>query len=220
VVDTQLKAEAGLADLQVFRTFDRYVVLAGRPIQYREAPPHRYAVQNNGSRTQPIVEARAYGIERETAKLVWEADLPVTATLLNQPAHVPFLVFAMNVNQQSRAGSQRATTNLLCMDTRDGRVVYDESLTRPSTSVVVVADPDQKKLEIHCNAANVSLTFGDKKPEPAPDPERAADGDQKQSADDAEAAGEKRRDQPAVVPVPQVDNPSNNPFGVPSGTAK
>ena len=183
VIDTQLKAEGGLADLQVFRTLDRYVVLAGRPIKYSEGAPQRYAVQNNGSRNQPVIEARAYGFERQTGKLLWEQDLPVTATLLNQPAHVPFLVFAMNVNQQSRAGAQRATTSLMCLDTRDG-TVYSDSLARASTTVVAVADPVQKNLEIHSNASTVSLTFGDKKSEPAPAVGAAADGDQKQEVED------------------------------------
>ena len=106
VVDTKVDAEIALADLQVFRTADRYVVLAGRHVQYSQGAAHRYAVQNAAARTQPVIDSRVYAFDRQTGKLSWKPiDLPTTATLLNQPAHVPVLVFAMNVNDQSRAST-------------------------------------------------------------------------------------------------------------------
>jgi outer membrane protein assembly factor BamB len=215
VVETQVAADAALAGLHVFRTIDRYVVLAGRQLQYREGLPHRYAVQNNGSRNQPVVEGRAYGFDRQTGKLLWEENLPATATLLNQPAYVPILVFAMNVNEQSRATAQRATTSIICLDTRDGRTVYDSKLPNTSTTLVAVADPEQKTLAIHRNASTVSLKFGDTEPSPTKALGKAGDADQKQpQSDDAKSAEGKSPDKPAV-PAPQFDNPLEDPFGRP-----
>ncbi|MEX2141514.1 MAG: PQQ-binding-like beta-propeller repeat protein [Pirellulales bacterium] len=209
VVETKLKAEHALTDLQVFRTSERYVVLAARPLEVREGLAHRYAVQNNGSRSQPVVEGRVYGFERRTGKLLWENDFPATATLLNQPAHVPLLVFAMNVNEQSRVSAQRATTSVLCLDTRDGRIVYNEKLPGASTTVVAAADPEHQKLEIHRNTSTVSLTFGDKKPEPdQPAGGRPGADRQQGEKDDAAAAADQPEQQPAAVPARPADIPS------------
>jgi hypothetical protein len=190
IIDTELKAESVLAELEVFRTAERYVVLAGRQLEFREGLPHRYAVQNNSSRSMPVVEGRAYGFDRQTGKLLWEKDLPVTAALLNQPAHVPLLVFAMNVNEQSRASAQRATTSILCLDTRDGRIVEELSLTSPSTTVVPIADPVERTLQIQRNTKSVTLYFGDQ-----PGRKDSSDGDPKQSKtavdeNEADAAAE------------------------------
>jgi outer membrane protein assembly factor BamB len=216
VVDTELKAETALADLQVFRTPDRYVVLAARPLEYREGLAHRYPVQNNGSRSQPVVEGRVYGFERRSGELLWEKNLPATSTLLNQPAHVPLLVFAMNVNEQSRASAQRATTSVLCLDTRDGRIVYNEKLGSTSTTVVAVADPEQHTLQIQRNTSTVSLTFGDKKPEPDQPAGEPPDADRKPGEkDDASAAAEKSAENPVTLPERSTDNSFDNPFGPP-----
>ena len=56
VVDHQAKADARLAELVVFRSLDRYIVLAARQVQFRNGMAHLYPVQNTASRSQPVVE--------------------------------------------------------------------------------------------------------------------------------------------------------------------
>ncbi len=215
IIDTQIKAESGLADLQVFRTPERYVLLAGRQLQFREGMPHRYAVQNNSSRSLPVIEGRAYGFDRPTGKLLWATDLPVTAALLNQPAHVPLLVFAMNVNEQSKATSQRATTSVLCLDTRDGGIVYEASLGSPSTTVVPIADPAEHTLQIQRNTSSIILHFGDQAaPDDASEKESAEGGPKAEEKADA-AVGDASKEERATEPQRSNDNPIDNPFGPP-----
>jgi hypothetical protein len=212
VVDTKVKAETALTDLQVFRTLDRYVVLAARQLQFREGMANRYAVQS--SRNQPVIEGQVYAFERGTGKPLWgPVDLPATATLLNQPAHVPLLIFAMNVHEQSRASAQRAITSVLCLDTRDGRIVDDLKLNSTSTTLVAIADPEHHKLELHRNGSTVSLVFGDKKPEPDPPADGLPDVPKSDPKDDEGKGGEKSEEKAARAPAAPLNNPFDNPFG-------
>jgi hypothetical protein len=211
VVETNVDAERALADMQVFRTPDRYIVLAGRQYQHRQGSPHRYAVQNSGGRAQPVIDSRAYAFDRQTGKRLWKpVDLPTTATLLNQPAHVPVLVFAMNVNDQSRATSARVTTNLICLDIRNGAILYNGSLPNGSTTVVSVADPERKKLEIRCNSMAAVLAFSDTKAEEkrAESGEPAVGAKANNSDDDAPDRSNRKTTPP---PTPSPD-PFGNPF--------
>jgi outer membrane protein assembly factor BamB len=161
LIETMLAPVAPLTDLQVFRTADRYVVLAARPVQQQDGTIHRYQVQNTAQRNQPIVEGATYAFDRRSGKLLWEKTLPPTSSLINQPAHLPILVFAMNQNDQSRPGPQRSSTRLLLLDTRSG-ATYETSLKQSTSSAVVVADPEQQTLEIRCSTATKVLKFGEK----------------------------------------------------------
>jgi hypothetical protein len=209
VIETKVDAEKALADLQVFRTADRYVVLAGRHVQYNQGAAHRYAVQNPGARTQPVIDSRAYAFDRRTGKLLWgPKELPPTATLLNQPAHVPVLVFAINVNDQSRASSARVQTGVVCLDVRDGAILCNENLPGGSTAVVAVADPERKKLEIRCNSMTAILAFSDTKAaaKRGASGEAAEDARANKSGDRAPANSRDTSDSPA---------PPDDPFGRP-----
>jgi hypothetical protein len=211
VVDTKIDREKLQADLQVFRTADRYVVLAGRHVQYSQGAAHRYAVQNPGARAQPVIDSRAYAFDRRTGKLLWgPIDLPTTATLLNQPAHVPVLVFAMNVNDQSRASSARVQTNVVCLDVRNGVVLCNENLSNGSTTVVAVADPERKKMEIRCNSMTAILAFSDTKVEKqrGESGEPAEDAKTGDKGAGARANGDRETGPP---PAPTAD-PFDNPF--------
>jgi outer membrane protein assembly factor BamB len=211
VVETQVEGEKALADLQVFRTADRYVVLAGRHVQYSQGAAHRYAVQNPGARAQPVIDSRAYAFDRRTGKHLWGPhDLPTTATLLNQPAHVPVLVFAMNVNDQSRANSARVQTKVTCLDVRNGAVLCNENLPGGSTTVFAVADPERKKLEIRCNSMTAVLAFSDTKADEkrGESAEQSEDAKADKSGEDA-PANSNRESSPPPAPTP---DPFGNPF--------
>jgi hypothetical protein len=88
-----------LADLQVYRTADRYVVLVARQLTYRQGMAHMYPVQNVVQRNAPVVEGRAYGFDRRSGKPIWTVkNFGPTSTLVKQPAHLPLMVFAMNID--------------------------------------------------------------------------------------------------------------------------
>jgi outer membrane protein assembly factor BamB len=210
VVDTRLQADRALADLQVFRTAELYIVLAGRHVQDSPGSANRYAVQNPGARALPVIDSRAYALDRRTGKLAWKkpVDLPTTATLLNQPAHVPALVFAMNVNDQTQRGSRRVQTSVLCLDVRNGEILCNKSVPNGSTAVVAVADPERKKLEIHCNSATVVLAFGKKAEEEA---KKAGPSEEGEPDETRGAAGNDTARQ-ATPPPPAQPDPFDDPF--------
>jgi hypothetical protein len=176
IVDSDVEPETALADLQVFRTSDRYVVLAARQLTYRQGMPHMYPVQNVIQRNAPVVEGRVYGFDRRTGKQIWTVkDFGPTSTLVNQPAHLPLMVFAMNMNEQLPRGGQKASTSVSVLDTRNGRVFGPHKVDNGSSTIAVVAEPEAQALEIRCASGTVKLTFGSKEAN-----ERSANGDANQ----------------------------------------
>jgi hypothetical protein len=165
IVDAKVAKEPALGELHVIRTHNRYIVLASRQFQYRQGMPHMSAIQSSGLRNNPIVQGRAYAFDRISGKLAWESDKDIgpTATLLNQPSHVPMIVFAMN-EQVANISGQRGSTIILCLDTRTGQT-YQQKVEKASSVVMAVADPDQHKLAILCSSGATILTFGEGKAE-------------------------------------------------------
>jgi hypothetical protein len=129
---------------------------------------------------------------------------------LNQPAHVPVLVFAMNVNDQSRANSARVQTKVTCLDVRNGAVLCNENLPGGSTTVFAVADPERKKLEIRCNSMTAVLAFSDTKADEkrGESAEQSEDAKADKSGEDA-PANSNRESSPPPAPTP---DPFGNPF--------
>jgi hypothetical protein len=165
-VESDVEPEKALADLQMFRTADRLVVLSARQLTYRQGMPHMYPVQNVVARNVPVVEGRAYGFDLRTGKRLWTInDFGPTSMVVNQPVHLPLLVFAMNINEQLPRGGQKASTSVLILDTRDGRPFGPHKLDTGSSTIAAVAEPEAHALEVRCAAATVKLTFGSKKAE-------------------------------------------------------
>ena len=121
---------------------------------------------------------------------------------------MPVLLFAMNVNDQSRASSARVQTNVVCLDVRNGAVLCNENLPGGSTTVVAVADPERKKLEIRCNSMTAILAFSDTKAAEngGESGEAAEDAGANKSGDRAPASSRDTSDSPA---------PPDDPFGRP-----
>ena len=71
----------------------------------------------------------------------------------------------MNVNEQSPKPAQKTTTDVVCLDTRDGRIVYNQKLNNVSAIVVPIVDPSQRTLEIRCTSTTATIKFGVKEQE-------------------------------------------------------
>ena len=123
ILESDIEPETALADLQVFRTADRYVVLVARQLTYRQGMAHMYPVQNVGA-------ARCAGGRGAS---VWfrspqrKADLDGQKLWTDQHARQSARPFAPHGvchehERATAAGGQKASTNVSVLDTRNGRV--------------------------------------------------------------------------------------------------
>jgi hypothetical protein len=95
----------------------------------------------------------------------------------------------------------------MCLDIRNGEILCNENLPNGSTTVVAVADPERKKLEIRCNSMTAILAFSDTKPE-----EKPAKGGEPVEKSEAN----QKREEPPVNPDRQSrPRPAPDPFGDP-----
>jgi hypothetical protein len=122
--------------------------------------------QSQGMIVQPFnglaqlqVHGRAYGLDRRTGKIVWSTEIEKQALRLDQPSDVPVLTF-FNFIQQLEGQQYRAYCSMLCLDTRNGRVLYSkESKDNRPNLFDVQADPEKSQVEIRSYIGNVKLTF-------------------------------------------------------------
>jgi hypothetical protein len=159
-----------------------------------------------------VAQGRALGFDRQ-GRLLWHADIGPTATLVNQAAHVPVLVFAMNTTEQADGNRQKSSTGLFCLDTRNGKVLLDQKVDNASNSVVALADPATQTLEIRASAGGVKLTVGEKKGEVSDKNGNAKEGADKKA--DEKKADDKTTGKPAQprADVPRVLPGDDDPFG-------
>jgi outer membrane protein assembly factor BamB len=164
IVDTKLEAEPSLQDFKVFRFGDQYAVVAGRAVVARPNAPQYFAVQNYTARSNPVIKGRAHAFDRTTGKELWPSiEIGPTASLLNQAARLPFMVFAVNLTEAGGPNAGRNYTHVLCLDIRSGKLAADLKLDQSSSVVVAVGDPEKKTLEIRGSQSAAVLTFGDPK---------------------------------------------------------
>jgi hypothetical protein len=162
-VHVQLDPLTGLAHLYVQRNDDRYLVLPAQPV----SPSPRFSTAAPIA-SSPVLQGRLYAIGRNNNELLWQTPglIQQFSVPLLQPARAPVLVLARTI--QYRSGQDRNHASLLCVDKRDGRMLFSSNeVSLPSTvvSYAIESDPDNKSVKVQIAGDVFSLRFTD---EPAP----------------------------------------------------
>ena len=99
---------------------------------------------------------------------------------------------------------------MICLDVRNGEILYNENLPNGSTTVLAVANPERKKLEIRCNAMTAILAFSETKAEK----KRAETGEAANEAEASEKGQDPRANanRAAIPPPAPTPDPFGNPF--------
>lgn len=152
VVRVGVEAEPTLTSLYLQETDDGYLVVTnGQPRSAGVAQVDVVA----GSANSQIINGRVYAFDRRTGKARWPipASIEQFGLLLDQPSRSPLLVF---MRRPTKASNQ---SSLLCLDKRDGRIVFlkDEIPVQANFSEVVVR-PEQDKVVISMGARNYEFT--------------------------------------------------------------
>lgn len=156
IVEHKVDPEANLSEIFLMRSVDRFLLIANRPYV-----GNNQLILNgvNGNIDNPLVNGAVHGFERGTGKHAWSRKVENQAIQLRQLPELP--VLAMAVRTQRRQGNSFTNeSEILCLDKRNGRVVFQESLKNEQINGFdVEASPENKTMEIKLTQSVVKLTF-------------------------------------------------------------
>ncbi|MCI0361162.1 MAG: PQQ-like beta-propeller repeat protein, partial [Planctomycetaceae bacterium] len=124
-----LEPDRSLGNIHVFRSRQQYVLIASQEAATTESPPG-YMVSPIGSNLgyqQNRIHGRVYAFDRRTGKAQWQVPAFVAfhGLMPDQPLESPLLFFVRNKVRATPASSSRQSGTVLCLDRRDGRIVWD-----------------------------------------------------------------------------------------------
>lgn len=170
----QLDAEEALQTLYVLRGASEYIVMANTPID--DAPdglsvqpaPGGYGPLGQSS---PLVNGKIYAIDRGTGKSLW----PVPAVVehfglpLDQSTLLPALTLMRNISPDNTGGSRSWKTEVLCLDKRDGRIIFRKDDIPGQTQVFhLQGDVEQESVALMLPGQSYTMRFTDDPRPPAP----------------------------------------------------
>lgn len=161
VIDAQLKPQSPLCELFVLPSPQQYLVIVQGPEGERNANRHTHALPGSGS--QRITKAQVYAFDRE-GQSMWASPVEVEDQFLplDQPSHLPVLVFA-SIVQERRADQRILTTNthVLGIDKRNGHEICKEVLSNSSNGLTLVGNPEKQTVEFQLQRETITLAFSD-----------------------------------------------------------
>jgi outer membrane protein assembly factor BamB/tetratricopeptide (TPR) repeat protein len=125
-----LDSERSLGNIHVLRSREQYVLIVNQDAANNESPPG-YMISPIGTSAaaqQGRVHGRVYAFDRRTGKSQWQmpAFVAFHGLLVDQPSESPLLFFVRNKNRVSSPSSRtQQAGSVLCLDRRDGRIVWD-----------------------------------------------------------------------------------------------
>lgn len=168
-------AEPNLTEIYVFRTTETYLLLTNTPNRQRDGV-NVQAVP--GGFNNPLINGHLFGFDRKTQKQLYQTRIEAYGLTLQQPAGIPMLVFASQIYENPRNGQMRPPQGvLLCIDKRNGRVIYDKRLTAPINMIDLVGEPDKNAVVLKTMRNTMRFTFTDEPwSEPITQPEPSYKG--------------------------------------------
>lgn len=137
-----LDPEPALDFIQVLRSREQYVLIAS---QNNPSPPPGLLTEplQTMSTPQARVHGRVYAFSRATGKLQWQVPAFVAVHCLptGQPTESPLLLFVRNQDDLTKAAANKKSVSVLCLDKRDGRVVFDDSAGPKAQHCEIAVDP-------------------------------------------------------------------------------
>ncbi len=176
-----LAPEPSLAFIHVIRSSKQYVLIASQEMNDSPDGTVVHPVTTLGGMSQNRVHGRVYAFDRRTGKSQWQVPAFVAQHCLppDQPAESPLLVFVRN-RTRTTGGSSRGAGSVLCLDRRDGRIVWDsDNETANERRILsqvnyceIVADPAKRSVQLTMQSPPtgraVTIQFTDQPTPPQP----------------------------------------------------
>lgn len=165
LVNEALDVEEGrrLGDIYVLAGRDQYTLLVNDAMRVRQVTPVQAGVNN------PTVNAngKLYAFDRRTGKSLWGRPREVKAQglALRQPADLPVIVF---VSQRSAGRPNARELQLVCIDKRSGRDVYDDAFEVKDNpnGFLLSGDAERGTVTVAMRGKTIELKFTDAPPPP------------------------------------------------------
>jgi outer membrane protein assembly factor BamB len=180
-----LAPEPALSFIQVLRSRNQYVLITSQDNPNLDGP--------SGFMVQPVgsvgasqlnrIHGRVYAFDRRTGKSQWQVPAFVAYHALpaDQPTESPLLFFVRNkIRATGGAPNSRVSGSVLCLDRRDGRVVWDSETETDAPRQVtgqinlcdIAADPARSTVTLNLlsqpTVKSVTFTLTDQPVAPQP----------------------------------------------------
>ncbi len=186
IADLKLQPEPNLIDIILFKSADRFFLVTNRRPKSGNMPPIHPVPYHHHRSTSPIGEGRLYAFDSQ-GKPLWPEPAKVEKQILlsDQPAGLPLVVFACQHYERQPNGRGQWKPRVLCINKRDGRIVYEEQFDNHMRVFDVACDAEKKTVTLTMQKKTVTLTYTDDPlpPPPAADADPAKPSSAKNAAD-------------------------------------
>ncbi|MCE9528624.1 MAG: PQQ-binding-like beta-propeller repeat protein [Planctomycetales bacterium] len=127
LVETAVDPEPALQGIAVVASRRQYLLTINQPVTGEVNGVTPFPL-NNGNAVGTQVNGKVYALDRATGAAQWQTPAFVSQHALppDQPTESPVLVFARRKSVSRGGGTTSNVSSLLCLDRRDGSVVYEE----------------------------------------------------------------------------------------------
>ena len=155
--ETDLDPGESIAELQVVRTGEHYLVMANRPL------PNGPTIVRHSQNVHLTVNGMVHLLERASGKWLWSAPMERQQFDPQQPAGLPLVTFASHVFEPRRGGNGLEQRFLMTsLDRRTGKLLYEESRSdEPLHFIDYRIDEEAQTIELQLFQSVVKFTFSD-----------------------------------------------------------
>ncbi|MDA1013591.1 MAG: PQQ-binding-like beta-propeller repeat protein [Planctomycetota bacterium] len=173
VRETEIGPVPHLKRIFVRRSQGRLVLIVDQGVRVSGDGPKiaRALFESDGEHSgydRPVIYGTVMGLDENTGQVAWRTEVHGQVLTPSIAAGSPFLVFAGEVNsvEPNLRGNPHRSLSVLCLDTRDGYVLYqqvDDSLAsggKPSSVVFhVQADPIANEITLSLSGKQIRFRF-------------------------------------------------------------
>ena len=168
-IDSVLAPEPRLASIFLLKDASSYFLLTSGVPPEDKGPVRRSVRAAFHELSNPIVSGRLYAFDRDTGEQRWPAAASIHqhGILLDAPVESPCFVFARRV-QETFPKTGVLKSSILCIDKRDGRVVYYSEDLQHFNNVELRTDASARTFSLIMPTQTVVLSFTDEPVPPEP----------------------------------------------------
>ena len=159
-LQTMVAAEKSLTSIHMMRSSKRYVLVVNTPVTRRDSEVSISSAPG-GSHT-PLINGHIQAFDRRTGKRLWRTPVDVSqfGLPLDQPRQVPVLTLLRHMTPTSRRGPRRLQTSVMCIDKRNGNVVFTkDDIPAQTYSYFLHAQPLEQTVSLRLPGKSLEFEF-------------------------------------------------------------
>jgi outer membrane protein assembly factor BamB len=169
LIDWAFQPDNGISDFRVVRSAEQTLLIVSGLERPSATGQHYYQLQSVSS--VPLGRAKIYAFDPQ-GKPLWKEPVSVRNQylLLQQPARLPALIFACQVQDRRPNMMGQPQTTILAVDKRTGQVCQPKDRYEGVSHFRIEGDPEKYAIDIRLQRNVVSLNFTNKPWAPAAKP--------------------------------------------------